>query len=123
MFLYSDGGPDHRSNLSSAKLATIYLFMQLDLEFYLVVCPALSQSYRNSVERPTFTLNLSLQNIVLNRSLIGETMKKKTKDLTNLKKVKAATEKDSSLQDEVNEVLQPVCYQHTKKAIFLPEVF
>ena len=123
MFLYSDGGPDHRSNLSPATLATIYLFMQLDLDFYLVVFPALSQSYRNSVERAMFTLNLSLQNIVLNRSLIGEMMKKRRKILTNLKKVKAATEKDSSLQDEVNEGLQPVCHQHTKKAIFLPEVF
>ena len=51
MFLYTDGGPDHRLTYLSVKLALISLFLKLDLAFLCACHTAPFHSWRNPVER------------------------------------------------------------------------
>ena len=44
MFLYSDGGPDHRTTLKSVRISAIYIFMALDLDAYIAARTAPNQS-------------------------------------------------------------------------------
>ena len=65
LFVYSDGGPDHRVTYISVKLALIALFRKMDVDYLCAVRTALYHSYRNPVERITSILNLGLQAIAL----------------------------------------------------------
>ena len=64
LFLYSDGGPDHKSDI---RISTGVLFLTLDLDFLCAARTAQSHSWRNPVERVMSTLNLGLQCIGLMR--------------------------------------------------------
>ena len=67
LFLYSDGGPDHRVTYVSVQVSLIALFLTLDLDFLCAARTAPSHSWRNPVERVMSTLNLGLQCIGLMR--------------------------------------------------------
>ena len=41
LFLYTDGGPDHRPTYLSVQLSLTALFYKLDLDFFFYVCPPL----------------------------------------------------------------------------------
>ena len=60
--LYTDGGPDHRTNFLSVQVALIGLFRLLDLDMLVVVRTAPHSSYRNPVERIMSLINLGLCN-------------------------------------------------------------
>ena len=51
LFLYSDGGPDHRLTYLSVQMSLIALFLKLDLDFLCVARTAPYHSWRNPVER------------------------------------------------------------------------
>jgi hypothetical protein len=59
LFLYTDGGPDHRITNISVKLSLISLFIALDLDLLVAVRTAPSQSYVNPAERVCFNLFIS----------------------------------------------------------------
>ena len=67
LFLYSDGGPDHRLTYASVQVSLIALFLKLDLDFLCAARTAPSHSWRNPVERIMSTLNLGLQCVGLMR--------------------------------------------------------
>ena len=64
LFIYSDGGPDHRLTYLSVKLA---LYLKLDLDYLCAARAAPYHSYRNPVERIMSIINLGLQAVALAR--------------------------------------------------------
>ena len=71
LFLYSDGGPDHRLTYISVQLSLIALFLNLDLDFLCAGRTASYHSWRNPVERIMSIVNLGLQCVGLMRE-VGE---------------------------------------------------
>ena len=67
LFIYSDGGPDHRLTYASVQVSLIALFLKLDLDFLCAARTAPSHSWRNPVEKVMSTLNLGLQCVGLMR--------------------------------------------------------
>ena len=45
LFLYSDGGPDHRVTYTSVKLAFIALYLELNLDYLCAACTAPYHSF------------------------------------------------------------------------------
>ena len=61
LFVYSDGGPDHRLTYVSVQLSLICLFLKLDLDCLCVGRTAPYHSWKNPVEHMMSLLNLGLQ--------------------------------------------------------------
>lgn len=51
LFIYSDGGPDHRLTYLSVQLCLISIFLELDLDFLCAARTAPCHSWRNPAER------------------------------------------------------------------------
>jgi hypothetical protein len=71
LFLYTDGGPDHRVTYIRVQLALIALFLKLDLDLLVAVRTPSGHSWKNPVERIMSILNLGMQSIGLMRSKIN----------------------------------------------------
>ena len=108
MFLYSDGGRDHRTTFRSVKTAAIYIFMALDLDTYIAALTASNQSYRNPAEHVMSMLNLGLQNIATARESIEPTKEIRMKSLGTLKKIREASKSDPSLSKNLEASIKPV---------------
>ena len=61
LFLYTDGGPDHRLTFIAVQLSLISLFLQLDLDYLCAARTAPNHSWRNPVEHNMSVINLGLQ--------------------------------------------------------------
>ena len=61
LFIYSDGGPDHRLTYVSVHLSLIALFFNLNLDLVVAARTVPSHSWANPVERVMSTINLGLQ--------------------------------------------------------------
>ena len=61
LFIYSDGGPDHRLTYLSVQLSLISIFLGLDLDFLCAARTAPCHSWRNPAERIMSIVNLGLQ--------------------------------------------------------------
>ena len=72
LFMYSDGGPDHRATYMSVKLSLIALFVELDLDYQCAARTAPYHSFRNPVERVMSILNLGLQSVGLARARMDD---------------------------------------------------
>ena len=68
--IYTDGGPQHRSNFLSVQIALIALQCYLDLVLLIVARTASGHSYRNPPEKVNCALNLGLNAIGCMRSSI-----------------------------------------------------
>ena len=108
LFVYSDGGPDHRTNFLSVQLAAIAMFVALDLDMYIAVRTGPNQSYANPAERMMSLLNLALQNVALSREQMDPAYELKMKSLTNLKKLRLASAGDPTLKESLVNSLTPV---------------
>ena len=105
LFLYTDGGPDHRLTYISVQISLICLFLHLDLDYLCVGRTAPYHSWRNPVERIMSILNLGLQCVGLARSRMSEDFEKevsKSNNLTNLR------EHLSGRKSEVKESLSSI---------------
>ena len=60
LFVYTDGGPDHRLTFS-VQLVLVALFLNLNLDLLVVGRTAPNHSWRNPVERIMSVINLGLQ--------------------------------------------------------------
>ena len=58
-----DGGPDHRVNYISVKVALVALFRDLNLDMLIALRTAPSNSWANPVERIMSIVNIGLQGI------------------------------------------------------------
>ena len=88
LFLYTDGGPDHRLTYVSVQLSLICLFLKLDLDYLCVGRTAPYHSWHNPVERIMSILNLSLQCVGLARAEMSEEFEievEKSKTLSDLR--------------------------------------
>ena len=61
LFVYTDGGPDHRLTFMSVQLSMIALFLNLNIDLLVVGRTAPNHSWRNPVERIMSVINLGLQ--------------------------------------------------------------
>ena len=103
LILYTDGGPDHRTNYKSVQMALIIEFLALDLDMLIAVRTAPSQSYYNPAERVMSTLNLGLQNVALERKQMPAGFEMQVKSLNSLKALRNASEKNNGLKDAFKE--------------------
>ena len=72
LFLYSDGGPNHRLTYVSVQLSLIALFLNFDLDILIACRTAPSHCWANPVERIMSIINLGLQCIGIMRTRMGE---------------------------------------------------
>uniref|UniRef100_A0A1X7VKI3 Uncharacterized protein n=1 Tax=Amphimedon queenslandica TaxID=400682 RepID=A0A1X7VKI3_AMPQE len=89
LFVYSDGGPDHRVTYLYVQLSLIALFLNLDLEYLCVGRTAPYHSWCNSVERIMSIINLGLQCVELARFKMSDEFEKevsKCSSLTDLRR-------------------------------------
>ena len=86
VFIYSDGGPDHRITYISVQLSLICLFLQLDLDYLCACRTAPYNSWRNPAERIMSIINLGLQCVGLAQAEMPNFLKKKPLNATHLRK-------------------------------------
>ena len=106
LFLYSDGGPDHRVTYLSTKLSLIALFLEQDLDCLVAVRTPPHNSWRNPVERAMSLLNLAMQSVGLMRSSCGEKYEKVLRSCNSLAQIRAAAEKDPGLKTAILDAMQ-----------------
>ena len=98
LFVYSDGGPDHRITFVLVQISLIALFLLLDLDFICAVRTAPSHSWSNPVERVMSTLNLGLQCVGLMREKGEDEFEKEAAKCNKLSALRDAAKKDSNFQ-------------------------
>lgn len=79
LFIYSDGGPDHRLTYLSVQLSLIAIFLELDLDF---LCAA--RTWRNPAERMMSIVNLGLQCVGMMHSKMADEHEASTSHCNNL---------------------------------------
>jgi hypothetical protein len=106
MFIYTDGGPDHRLTFLSVQLSLIALFRRMNLDLLVVGRTAPCNSWKNPVERIMSIVNLGLQSVGIMRREGSENFERAIKYAKNLSQLREAT---SQLEKEVKESLcQPI---------------
>ena len=108
LFVYSDGGPDHRITYVSVQISLIALFLMLDLGFICAVRTAPSHSWRNPVERIMSTLNLGLQCVGLMREKGEDEFEKEAAKCNSLSALRDAAKKDPTFQEAAMDSLSHV---------------
>ncbi len=107
LFLYTDGGPDHRLTYISVQLTLISLFLTLDLDYLCAARTAPFHSWRNPVERMMSIVNLGLQCVGLAR----EEMPKEFEDIAckakSLKDLRNSAE-ETGFRDAAVQSMDPV---------------
>lgn len=103
LFLYTDGGPDHRLTFVSTQLSLIALFLNFDLDLLCTARTAPNQSWRNPVERMMSIVNLGLQSIGLMRKEMNSAAEKALKNCNSLKQLRSSGE---SFKQEIAESIQ-----------------
>ena len=105
LFIYSDGGPDHRLTYVSVQLSLMALFLNLDLDLLVAARTAPSHSWANPVERVMSTINLGLQCVGVMRKKMEDEDEKVFERSKNLKELRANC---IDHKDAVAQTLQPV---------------
>ena len=57
LFLYTDGGPDHRCTFLSVQLSIIYIWLKKDFDQVILARTPPGNSYKNPVERVMSVIN------------------------------------------------------------------
>lgn len=107
LFVYTDGGPDHRTTFWSVKIAYIAVFIALDLDLLIAARTAPFHSYSNPAERCMSLLNLGLQNISLQRNAMDGNMEYMVKSASTLKKLRDLSERQPNVKTALEESLEP----------------
>lgn len=108
LFIYSDGGPDHRLTYISVQLSLIGLFLKLDLDYLCACRTAPYHSWRNSVERVMSILNLGLQSVGLARSQMADSFEQEVSKCNTLSELRKIAERDDGFIAKIHESLSPV---------------
>ena len=103
LFVYSDGGPDHRLTYISVQLSLIALFLSLDLDVLIAGRTAPSHSWANPVERVMSIVNLGMQCIGVMREKMGEQFEKA---VVNCKRLKDLRDKCFEHRSDVSSSLR-----------------
>ena len=105
LFVYSDGGPDHRLAYLTVQLSLIALFMNLDLDV-LIAGQTAPHSWANPVERIMAVVNLGLQCIGVMRSEGSADFEKTVKSCKNMKDI--CTKCGTLKEDVADSLKQPI---------------
>ena len=108
LFLYTDGGPDHRLTYISVQISLICLFKKLDLDFLCAARTAPYQSWRNPVERLMSIINLGLQSVGIARSSVGINVEVELKKCNSMSQLRKVAERDTTIIGSVQDSLSPV---------------
>ncbi|KAK6189772.1 hypothetical protein SNE40_001768 [Patella caerulea] len=108
LLMYTDGGPDHRSTYWSVQLASILLFLHLDLDLLITARTAPCHSYTNPAERCMSLLNLGLQNVALEREAMTENEEFKVKSLSSMNARRGIAEKQPAMKEALVSSVEPV---------------
>ena len=92
VFLYTDGGPDHRLTYVSTQLSLIALFLNLNLDMLCAARTAPNQSWKNPVKRIMSIVNLGLQSVGVMRKEMPTEAEKALKNCNSLKQIRSAGE-------------------------------
>lgn len=68
LFMYTDGGPDHRCTYLSVMLSCIYIWHSNDLDMLVLARTPPGNSWKNPAERIMSLLNLGLQSVGVMRT-------------------------------------------------------
>ena len=104
LLLYTDGGPDHRSNYPSVQIALICLFLHLDLDFLCAIRTPPYNSWKNPAERIMSLLNLALQGAGVARR--ATTYEDQLKACSNMKQIRLCAEQVPGLKDAIADSLE-----------------
>ena len=104
LFLYTDGGPDHRLTYISVQLSLVALFVNLNLDFLCACRTPPYHSWKNPVERIMSIVNVGLQCVGIMRQEGSEAFEAAIKTSNNLNQLRKSA---SSFQEEVKSSLQP----------------
>ena len=97
LFIYSDGGPDHRLTYLSVQLSLISIFLELDLDFLCAARTAPCHSWRNPAEHIMSIVNLGLQCVGLMQGQMSEEDEAAISNCSNISQLCQAGEKKSDL--------------------------
>ena len=106
LFLYTDGGPDHRVTYVRVQLALIALFLKLDLDLLIAVRTPPGHSWKNPVERIMSILNLGMQCIGLMRSKMGDDLEDIMKKCNTMEEIRTRSNNEPQLKEELINSLQ-----------------
>lgn len=107
----SDGGPDHRVTFGSVQVhvASLALFLALDLDMLVCVRTCPYQSWQNVAERMMSTLNLALQNVSLARTSMPDRFEELVKNKHTLTEIRECITKYPQLNDALRDSMaQPL---------------
>ena len=102
LFLYMDGGPDHRLTYISVQLSLIALFLHFNLDILVAARTAPSHSWANPVERIMSIINLGFQCVGVMRKKIGDDCEQCVLKCHSLKELR---NKCTQFKDDVAESL------------------
>ena len=108
LFLYTDGGPDHRLTYLSVKLGLISLFLSCDLDFLCACRTAPCHSWRNPAERVMSIVNIGLQSVGLMRKEMSDTEEALVGTCNNLSQLRKAAERTPEIRSAVLDSIEPV---------------
>ena len=107
LFIYSDGGPDHRVTYMSVKLSTISLFLYLDLDYLCAARTAPYHSYRNPAEQVMSILNMGLQSVGVAHDRMVDSSEEAIKSCNGVAKLRIIAEKHNLCEDILDSI-EPV---------------
>ena len=108
LFLYTDGGPDHRLTYASVKLALIAVFRKLDLDYLSASRTAPHHSFRNPAERVMSVLNLGKQSVGLARGQLEEEVETEIQRCTTMSQIRELALKKPSIKESLLDAVSPV---------------
>ena len=92
LFVYTDGGPDHRTTYVSVQLALIATFLNLNLDLLCATRTVPHQSWRNPVERIMLIIHLGLQSVGLMRSQMSDETERALKHCNSIAQLRSSGE-------------------------------
>ena len=113
LFIYTDGGPDHRLSYLSVKLALVCLFIAGDYDMIVAGRTPPMSSWKNPPERIMSILNLALQCVGLMRNEMSPEVEKKIKSKSGVAAMRELAE-DPDIKNAMMDSIEPV------KVISLP---
>ena len=107
LFIYTDGGPDHRLTYLSVKLSLVCLYLKLNLDYLCAGRTAPFHSWRNPVERIMSILNLGLQCVGVARQAMPVEYEEVNK-CNSLKALRNIVSRKSGIVEAVKNCLSPL---------------
>ena len=103
LYVYSDGGPERKTDDLSILKLYITLFLQHSFEEVLIAWTAANLSYRNPVERVLPIANLGLQSNGLMRKSMSKILEKPMHNADSNDEIRRLCDASESLRKEIAE--------------------